>query len=106
MAAGAKQKAIGFFRREPVLVISFVCAAASMAFVPPSEAYGAYFDWKVLSLLFCLMAVVAGLQECNVFAVFCQRLLTGRKRMGLLSLILVLLPFFASMLITLSLIHI
>lgn len=37
MAAGAKQKAIGFFRREPVLVISFVCAAASMAFVPPSE---------------------------------------------------------------------
>ena len=100
MAAGAKQKAIGFFRREPVLVISFVCAAASMAFVPPSEAYGAYFDWKVLSLLFCLMAVVAGLQECNVFAVFCQRLLTGRKRMGLLSLILVLLPFFASMLIT------
>lgn len=50
MAAGAKQKAIGFFRREPVLVISFVCAAASMAFVPPSEAYGAYFDWKVLSL--------------------------------------------------------
>lgn len=100
LAAGAKQKAIGFFRREPVLVISFVCAAASMAFVPPSEAYGAYFDWKVLSLLFCLMAVVAGLQECNVFAVFCQRLLTGRKRMGLLSLILVLLPFFASMLIT------
>ena len=56
LAAGAKQKAIGFFRREPVLVISFVCAAASMAFVPPSEAYGAYFDWKVLSLLFCLMA--------------------------------------------------
>ena len=50
--------------------------------------------------MFCLMAVVAGPQECNVFAVFCQRLLTGRKRMGLLSLILVLLPFFASMLIT------
>lgn len=100
MAAAAKEKAIGFFRREPVLVISFFCAVASMFWVPPSSAYGAYFDWKVLSLLFCLMAVVAGLQECNVFAVFCQKLLIGRKRMGLLSLILVLLPFFASMLIT------
>ena len=31
LAAGAKQKAIGFFRREPVLVISFVCAAACSA---------------------------------------------------------------------------
>lgn len=100
MAAATKQKIIAFFRREPVLVISFICAVVSMAFVPPSAAYGAYFDWKVLSLLFCLMAVVAGLQECNVFAVFCQKLLMGRKRMGLLSLILVTLPFFASMLIT------
>ena len=80
MAAGAKQKAIGFFRREPVLVISFVCAAASMAFVPPSEAYGAYFDWKVLSLLFCLMAVVAGLQQCGLFQVL--SLVPGTSRSG------------------------
>ena len=93
MAAGAKQKAIGFFRREPVLVISFVCAAASMAFVPPSEAYGAYFDWKVLSLLFCLMAVVAGLQQCGLFQVLSQRLLSGRKQLRLLYLVLTLLPF-------------
>ena len=80
---------------------NFLCLRRGVYGVRASlRAYGAYFDWKVLSLLFCLMAVVAGLQECNVFAVFCQRLLTGRKRMGLLSLILVLLPFFASMLIT------
>ena len=90
---------LALLRKEPVLCIAAVCAAVSTLLNPPSPAYLNYIDWRVLTLLFCLMAVVAGLQECNVFAVFCQRLLTGRKRMGLLSLILVLLPFFASMLI-------
>lgn len=100
METTAKNKIRGFFRQEPVLVISFVCAAASMVFVPPSPAYGTYFDWKVLSLLFCLMAVVAGFQECGVFSVLSQKLLSGRKKLRMVSVILVLLPFFSSMLIT------
>ena len=87
-------------KREAVLSAAAALALLSMLWVPPDGAYLSYVDWRTMAQLFCLMAVVAGLQECNVFAVFCQRLLTGRKRMGLLSLILVLLPFFASMLIT------
>ena len=59
-----------------------------------------YIDWRVLTLLFCLMAVVAGLQECGVFAVLAQRLLAGERRMRLVSLALVLLPFFVSMVVT------
>ena len=90
----------GFVRREAVLVISLVCALLSMLAVPPDAAYAGYIDLRVLCLLFCLMAVVAGLQQCGLFTVLAQRLLTGRKQLRLLYLALVLLPFFCSMLIT------
>lgn len=89
-----------FWKREPVLCIAAVCAAASVALNPPSAAYLNYIDWRVLTLLFCLMAVVAGLQECGVFAVLAQRLLAGERRMRFVTLALVLLPFFVSMLVT------
>lgn len=89
-----------FWKREPVLCIAAVCAAASVALNPPSADYLNYIDWRVLSLLFCLMAVVAGLQECGVFAVLAQRLLAGERRMRFVTLCLVLLPFFVSMLVT------
>ena len=96
-----KQRAhIPFWKREPVLCIAAVCAAASIALNPPSAAYLNYIDWRVLALLFCLMAVVAGLQECGVFAVLAQRLLAGERRMRFVTLSLVLLPFFVSMLVT------
>ena len=82
-----------------------------MLFVPPTAAYADYIDFRVLALLFCLMAVVAGLQRCNFFTRMAQLLLTGKKRRRPLFLTLILLPFFVSMLVTndvalLSLIHI
>ena len=89
-----------FIRREPVLSISFVCALVSAFFVPPSAAYVDYIDLRVLCLLFCRMAVVAGLQECGLFLVLAQRLLAGERPVRLISLTLILLPFFCSMLVT------
>lgn len=89
-----------FWKKEPVLCIAAVCALLSIALNPPSAAYLNYIDWRVISLLFCLMSVVAGLQECGVFAVLAQRLLAGERRMRFVTLVLVLLPFFVSMLVT------
>ena len=91
---------LSFFRREPVLCIAAVVAVLSMAAVPPSAAYLSYVDLRVLCLLFCLMSVVAGLQSCGLFALLAHRLLEGRHRLRTLCLLLVLLPFFASMLVT------
>ena len=85
---------------EPVLAISALCAAASMLLNPPSAEYLGFVDVRVLVLLFCLMAVVAGLQGCGVFAVLAQKLLRGERSLPLLSLALVLLPFFSAMLVT------
>lgn len=89
-----------FFRREPVLSAAAVLAVLSMAAVPPSPAYLSYLDVRVLCLLFCLMAVVAGFQECGAFSVLAQRLLSGRKPFRVICLLLVVLPFFCSMLVT------
>ena len=95
-----EQKRPPFWRREPVLCAAAACALASMALEPPSAAYLAYIDWRVIALLFCLMAVVAGLQSCGVFAVLAQRLLAGERNLRFVTLVLVLLPFFVSMLVT------
>lgn len=89
-----------WIQKEAVLVTAAVCALVSMFFCPPSAAYLGYIDLRVLCLLFCLMAVVAGLQECGLFLALAQKLLSGRRKFRLITLSLVLLPFFTSMLIT------
>lgn len=95
-----KQKMIHFFKAEFVLCIAAVCAVVSMFFVPPSAAYLDYIDVRTLCLLFCLMALVAGFGKCNVFRLLAQTLLSMQKNMRGLSVVLILLPFFSSMLIT------
>ena len=91
---------VGFAKREPVLVIAALLAVLSMFFVPPSAEYLEYIDLRVLCLLFCLMAVVAGLRSCGLFEILSQKLLAGKKSFRTVTLALVLLPFFLSMLVT------
>lgn len=91
---------LSFLKKEPVLCVSGILAAGSMLAVPPSSAYWGYIDLRVLCLLFCLMAVVGGLRSCGLFELLSQRLLAGRRPFRAVCLILVLLPFFSSMLVT------
>lgn len=89
-----------FVHGEPVLSASLVCAVISMFFAPPSAAYPGYIDTRVLILLFCLMAVVSGMQKYGVFDLLAQKLLAGRHALRTIVLLLTLLPFFTSMAIT------
>lgn len=89
-----------FVHGEPVLSASLVCAVISMFFAPPSAAYLGYIDTRVLILLFCLMAVVSGMQKYGVFDLLAQKLLAGRHALRTIVLFLTLLPFFTSMAIT------
>lgn len=89
-----------FIKKEAVLSISLLCAVVTMFFVPPDGQYIGYIDLHVLSLLLCLMAVVAGFQSCGIFRCLTYSLLKKCKSGRLLGLILVLLPFFSSMLVT------
>lgn len=89
-----------WLRKDPVLSISMFCAILSMIFVPPSKTYISYIDFRVLALLFCLMIVVAGIQECGLFVFAAKKLLSGHNNLRFLSWLLIMLPFFSSMLIT------
>lgn len=94
------KKLFSWMKQEVVLCITILCAAITMLFVPPSPSYIDYFDWRVLALLFCLMAVVAGFTQCGLLDNLARRLLEGEKPLRLLALALVALPFFSSMIIT------
>ena len=85
---------------EIVLILSFVLAFVSAFFVTPSKGYLEYIDFKTLGLLFCLMAVMAGLNNLGVFKFIAVKMLSRVKSISGLSLILGLLCFFSSMIIT------
>ena len=94
------QKLIDFVKKEVVLVVAVVLAIGSMFFVTPDAAYIEYIDFRTLSILFCLMAVMAGLQQMGVFREIAEALLKKVQKIWQLVLILVMLCFFFSMLIT------
>ncbi len=89
-----------FIRREPVLLIAALFALASCFFVPPDAGYLNYMDWRTLALLYCLMTVVAGLRQAGLFAHLAHRLCEKAASLRAMCLLLVLLCFFSSMLIT------
>ena len=89
-----------FFKKETVLCIAALLSLFSAFFVPPSAEYLEYMDWRVLALLFCLMLVVAGLQDIGLFRFLGLRLLKRIRTARQLSLLLVGLCFFSAMLIT------
>lgn len=89
-----------FIKNEIVLILSFVLAVISAFFVSPNKGYFDYIDFRTLGLLFCLMAVMAGLNSMGVFKFIAEKMLSKVKSISGLSLILGLLCFFSSMIIT------
>lgn len=94
------KKIKAFAAKEAVLCISAVLTIISAFFVPPSAEYLGYIDWRVLCLLFCLMAVTSGLESCGFFSRTACLLVKKAPNLRVLSLFLVLLPFFSSMVVT------
>lgn len=89
-----------FIQKETVLFIAALCAALTMFLVPPSAEYIHYIDFRVLCLLFCLMAVVAGFKSVGAFQWLTYQLLRRIQSGRILGVTLVMLPFFSSMLVT------
>ena len=94
------QTLVQFLRSQTVLVVSAVLALVSCFLVPPSLSYVSYVDWRVLGLLFSLMAVVAGLRTAGTFRVLTEFLLRKVSSMRVIALLLVLLCFGFSMFLT------
>ena len=94
------KKIKSFIEKETVLCIAALCAVVTMFLVPPDAEYLHYIDSRVLCLLLCLMAVVAGLKAIGLFNWLTYQLLHRINNGRILSLTLVLLPFFSSMFVT------
>ena len=89
-----------FISKETVFFVAAVCAILTMFLVPPDLEYLHYIDFRVLCLLMCLMAVVAGLKAIGTFDWLTYQLLKKIHNGRILGITLVLLPFFCSMVVT------
>lgn len=93
-------KIIRYAKQEIVLTISFVLAVISMLLVPPDSAYISYIDFRTLSILLSLMAVMCGLRGLGVFSRVGKWMLEKTGTVRSLALVLVMLCFWFSMVIT------
>ncbi len=93
-------KVKNFIKNEIVLIISFALAVISTFFVTPNKGYFDYIDFRTLGLLFCLMSVMAGLNNLGIFKFIAEKMLSKIKSISGITLILCLLCFFSSMVIT------
>lgn len=94
------KKIMTVFKQETVLCIACILAVISAFIVPPDAQYLSYIDFRTLGILFCLMAVMAGLQRIGVFEMLAQRMLLKVRNMRQLVPILTMLCFISSMVMT------
>ena len=83
-----------------MLCIAFLCAVVSIALTGNVAETLDFIDWRVIVLLFCLMAATCGITESGAMTAVARRFVAGRHSKRVLGLILMMLPFFASMFVT------
>lgn len=88
-----------FFKKNYVMVIAFFAALATGFFVPPDREYLSYYDFKTLSCLFCVLAVVCAYKNINFFYILAKRVVELFKNARMSILALVYITFIGSMLI-------
>lgn len=93
-------KIINKIKNEKVTIISFILAVVSMSFVRPDKEYLSYVNMKTILTLFVLMFIVAIIKGMNIFAVLGTKLVQRVNNVKYIVLILTMLCFFSSMIIT------
>lgn len=93
------EKLLTFIKRNPVLSVALVAAFVTALFVPPDLAYLEYFDFKTLTCLFCVLAVVCALKNIHFFSLLAEQIVALFKNARASILALVYITFLGSMLI-------
>ncbi len=89
-----------FIKSEMVFVIALAAAVLSSFFNPPSVEWISAVDFRTLALLFCLMGVSEGFKSSGLFTSVASSLTRKAGSISRLSLFLVMIVFFSSMLFT------
>ncbi len=93
------QNARGFAKKNTVMLIAFAAALVTSFIIPVDKEYIGYFDFKTLSCLFCVLAVVCALKDINFFFVIARKIVHFFKTARMSILALVYITFIGSMLI-------
>ena len=86
-------------KNNAVTVIAAIAAVITMFFVPPDSEYINYFDFKTLTCLFCVLAVVCALRNIRFFYTCAKKIVEKFGNLRLAVLALVYITFIGSMLI-------
>lgn len=89
----------GFAKKNVMMLIAFTAAVITCFFVPPDRAYLGYFDFKTLTCLFCVLAVVCALKNIRFFYLLARKIVQLFRNARLCILALVYITFIGSMLI-------
>lgn len=95
----AAGKIADFIKKNTVMCIALVAAAVTCVIVPIDGEYLDYFDFKTLTCLFCVLAVVCALKNINFFYMIARKIVIVCKNARISVLALVYITFIGSMLI-------
>lgn len=90
---------IRFAKRNTVFVIALFAMVITMFFVPVDREYLGYFDFKTLTCLFCVLAVVCALKNVNFFYILAKKIVRKFGNLRMCVIALVYITFIGSMLI-------
>ena len=90
---------LSFVKKNVVLCVAIVAAAVTSCIVPPDKTYFSYFDWKTLTCLFCVLAVVCAFKNIDFFFVLAKQIVRAFKNTRACVLALAYVTFIGSMLI-------
>ncbi len=92
-------KCWSFVKKNAVMCIALMAAIITSFFVPVDKEYLGYFDYKTLTCLFCVLAVVCALKNINFFYILARKVVQLFKTARMSILVLVYITFIGSMLI-------
>lgn len=90
---------IDFAKKNVVMAVAMIAALITILIVPIDAEYIGYFDFKTLTCLFCVLAVVCALKNIRFFYILAQKIVQCFKNTRLSVLALVYITFIGSMLI-------
>ncbi|MBE6591010.1 MAG: citrate transporter [Ruminococcaceae bacterium] len=92
-------RALGLVKKNAVCCIAFVLALITCFIIPIDKEYLGYFDYKTLTCLFCVLAVVCALKNIRFFYILAKKVVRLFKNARMSVLALVYITFIGSMLI-------
>ncbi len=93
------KKIRAYAKKNTVMIIAFFAALITTIIIPIDAKYKSYFDFKTLTCLFCVLAVVCALKNINFFFLIAKKIVHLFKNARLAVLALVYITFLGSMLI-------